>query len=143
MKDSINEDIVVIDELADKNNLEKYTSYYYLLNHWMKLLEEGIRLSSYFDANGYYKIAVYGNGDIGKHLVTQLQEDSKNILYVINRDNIFYKDYIYKIKDDIVRLPLPDVIVVTPLMEYLSIKMKLKNFFDTKIISIEEIILSL
>lgn len=143
MKNDINENIVIIDELTEKRNLEKYTSFYYLMNHWMKLLERGISISTYFTENNYSQIAIYGNGDIGKHLITQLENDKKNIICIIDRANVFYKDNTYKINDDTVSLIMPDIIVVTPIMEYLSIKSELKNYFNTKIVSIEEIVLSL
>lgn len=143
MKNDINENIVIIDELTEKRNLEKYTSFYYLMNHWMKLLEQGISISTYFNDNNYSQIAIYGNGDIGKHLITQLEKDQKNVLCIIDRTNVFYKDNIYKMNDDMVSSIMPDIIVVTPIMEYLSIKSELKNYFNTKIVSLEEIVLSL
>lgn len=143
MKNDISEEIVVIDELTERKNLEKYTSFYFLMNRWMKLLEKGISISTYFTENNYSQIAIYGNGEIGKHLITQLEKDKKNILCIINRTNVFYKNNTYKISDDIVSLIKPDIIVVTPIMEYFSIKSELEFFFNTKIVSIEEIILNL
>lgn len=135
--------LMVIDEEAEKRNFEKFTNFYFLLDFWMKLMEKGISISSYFEERKYSNIVIYGNGAIGKHLQTQLRNDGKDILYIIERNVIYYMNKKYELKKDINKLPRPDVIVVTPIMEYSSIKAELKKNVDTEIVSIEEIILSL
>ena len=81
---------------------------------------------------------------LGKHLKVQLeQHDNIEILYTIERENIDYQNQYYLLKEDIKKLPKPDVIIVTPVMEYESITEKLQELIECPIISIEEVILSI
>ena len=63
----------IIDEEAEKRELEKYANFTYLFDIWLKNMEKGKNVSSYFERNGYKKIVVYGMGMIGKHIVEQLK----------------------------------------------------------------------
>ena len=79
---------------------------------------------------------------LGEHLKKQLEEDIL-VLYSIDRNVITYNGKDYGLQENIEKLPKPDVIVVTPVMEYKEIKENLEKVVDTDIISLEEVVLSL
>lgn len=142
-RDEISTSVFEIDEIIEKNNAEKYTNYYYLLHFWMKLLEQEKKVSSFFAERGYEKIAIYGRGPIGEHLNFQLGKEDYQVIYIVDNNNIFYMNKVYDFYSNINSMPIPDVIVVTPVMEYKEIVAKLKVYIDTNMVSIEEVVLSL
>lgn len=140
----INENLLKIDENKEKLLLEKYANFYVIFDYWLKLIENGKSVSDFFKKKKYEKIVIYGMASLGKHLKVQLeQHDNIEILYTIERENIDYQNQYYLLKEDIKKLPKPDVIIVTPVMEYESITEKLQELIECPIISIEEVILSI
>lgn len=142
-KYNIDKDIYIVDEIAEEKNKEKFTSLYFLLDFWMQAMEEQKEIASFFIKNNYQNIAIYGMGAIGKHIKKQLENQNFHILYSINRNEIKYNNFNYNLFKDINKIPKADVIVVTPIMEYKEIKEKLEKITSSKVISIEEVILSL
>lgn len=138
----IDESIVIIDEEKEKIALEKNVNYYVLLDFWMQALENKKHVRDFFIMRNYKTIAIYGMAVLGKHLQYQLQ-DTLDILYTIDRKIITYNQKQYSMEESIGILPKPDVIVVTPVIEYANIKENISRFICTDIISIEEVILSL
>jgi len=132
-----------IDNAAEQNQKEKFINYFFIMNFWMKALEEGKDVSSFFKRNGYSNTAIYGMGDLGKHLIVQLEKSSFPVVYTIQRDVINYNGTDFDLIKDINSVPKADAIVVTPLMEYTSIKEKLEKLTNSSIISLEEVILRL
>ena len=137
-----NLDLFLIDEEAERKELEKYANFTYLYDIWLKNIEEGKALCSYFNRRGHERVAVYGMGMIGKHFVEQLKNTNVKVIYTIDRGvvNVNGKQYSYREANEL--LGLPDVIVVTPLMEYEDIKQLLNSEYECEIVSAEEIILS-
>ena len=82
-------------------------------------------------------------GELGKHLIVQLEKSSFPVVYTIQRDVINYNGTDFDLIKDINSVPKADAIVVTPLMEYTSIKEKLEKLTNSSIISLEEVILRL
>ena len=140
--DAIDKDIVIIDEKKEKKTLEKCANYYFLLDFWLKNMEQGKKINSFFENRKYKSISIYGMASLGEHLKKQLEEDIL-VLYSIDRNVITYNGKDYGLQEDIEKLPKPDVIVVTPVMEYKEIKENLEKVVDTDIISLEEVVLSL
>ena len=132
----------IIDEEAEKRELEKYANFTYLFDIWLKNMEKGKNVSSYFERNGYKKIVVYGMGMIGKHIVEQLKDTNIQVLYTIERGVISASGKVYTSTEIDKLEEKPDVIVVTPLMEYVEIKEMLFNKYKCDIVSAEEVILS-
>ena len=132
-----------IDEEAEQKSKEKYINFFYLMDFWMKALEEGKKVSSFFVNNQYHNIAIYGLGFLGKHLKVQLENNNFSITYTIDKNIIEYNNFRYDLGKDIDNIPKADVIVVTPITEYISIKEKLEKLTDSQIVSLEEVILSL
>ena len=132
-----------IDEAKELANLEKYTSFYFLMDFWMKLIDQKKRISAFFEERDYKKIAIYGNAAIGKHLKSQLENEGTKVEFMLNRNKIFIENQELDLENNIKMLDRVDVIVVTPIMQYKDIKKKLREFTKTNIVSIEEVILSL
>lgn len=131
------------DEVSDKAELEKNTSSYFLLHFWMENMEQGKNIIDFFLARNYKNIAIYGLGILGRHLRDQLVKNNAKIVYCFDKGKICCEDGDYDIEKKIDALPIPDVIVVTPIMEYITIKENLKQYIDTNIVSLEEVIRSI
>lgn len=135
--------IYQIDNDAEQKCKEKFINFFYLMHFWMKALEEGKSISSFFINNRYNKVAIYGVGLLGNHLINQLENNSISVIYTIDKGMLRYNNDEYSLMNDFNNIPKADVIVITPIMEYISIKEKLKKLTDSKIVSLEEVILSL
>ena len=107
---------------------------------WMDIATKGFRLDEYLKNCGYHQIAVYGAGDLGKHLIQQLKGTEVRIQYVI--DKITFPNQVDMLPvyrpEDI--LPAVDAVIVTPICEYLKIKEKISEQMKCPIISLEDII---
>lgn len=101
----------------EKYKSEKNLAYVQALDKWMGLREQGIHLSDYLKRYHYGKVAVYGIGILGRHLVKELLEDGVDIRYLIDKkENVLYPGIAtYRLADD---LPAVDVIIVTAIYEY-------------------------
>ena len=85
-------------------------------------------------------IAIYGMGALGKHLVEELKNSSLvEISYGIDRCVDTDKNSI-KVLTSEDELPLVDVVVVTPVLEFDMIKEKLCGRLKVPFVSLEEIL---
>lgn len=119
--------------------IDKFKSYYQVLNQWFSLKQEGKSLECYFLANNYQVIAIYGMGEMGNRLYKELKETSITVEYVIDReiDNVYAEVDVYKATDD---LPEVDAIIVTAFFDFSEIRHQLSEKVDYDIISLEDII---
>lgn len=82
---------VTIDEVDGKGIsetdilLQKERVIGWILKRWVSRLQKGIRFSKYLINNGIQELYVYGYGDIGKLLLSELLEDGFNVRAVIDR----------------------------------------------------------
>ncbi len=133
--------IVEKDNEKELKDLDKFINYYYLMHYWMKNIEEGKSLTPFFFDRGYKKIAVYGTGYLGLHLITQLSDEIETV-YTIDKGVVRYNGKNYPISESKEIVSEADVIVVTPVTDYEQIKKMIKSSIDIDIISLEEVILS-
>lgn len=132
-----------IDTEGEQRNKEKFINFFYLMDFWMNILEEGKEVASFFENNQYRNAAIYGLGLLGKHLQNQLENSNFPVVYTIDKNIVQYNDSEYRLTDATDIISKADVIVVTPIMEYALIKEKLMRLTSSKIISLEEVILSI
>ena len=120
-------------ELADK-----HLALYMLMTQWVKIKQEGKSLVSYFEANGYHNIAVYGMNYVGQTLCKELENSSVTVKYGIdqNAENIYADCEVITMDDE---LESVDAIIVTPIYYFEEIEGKLVEKVDCPIISIEDI----
>lgn len=133
---------VNIDLEQEKKNLDKYTNFYFLMNFWMKNIENGKHVEDFFNMRGYVRPAVYGMGDLGKHLVEQLPERLKPI-YTIDAGIVKYNDECVAFDESKDILNKADVIVITPITDYENIRKMISGKVNVDIASLEEVILSI
>lgn len=118
---------------------QKFVSYFYILDHWMDLKENGISVEKYFRDHGYQKIAIYGMAKMANHLIRELEASDIEILYGIDRksDMIYGKFPVVSMGDS---LADADVIIVTPTFDFENIEKNLREKVKCPIVSLEDVI---
>lgn len=120
----------------------RYTGYWTLLDGWLSLKEEGVSLARYFLDRGIRRIAVYGAGMLGKHLLKELEDTEVRVEYVIDqRAREIDVDVRAYLPDE--RCPETEAVVVTATYDYQNIRGKLAARGRKNIVSLEEIVLEL
>lgn len=83
---------VIGTKVNEKQQLaDKHLALFLMMNQWVKVKQDGKNLASYFEENGYKKIAVYGMSYAGETLVDELRGSNIQVAYGIDRkaDNIY------------------------------------------------------
>lgn len=119
--------------------VNKFKDYYYLLNEWLKLKQEGTSLESFFLQHDFKTIAIYGMGELGNRLKDELKNSEVVISYGIDK-NLSSTTSDLKIVTMDNQLEPVDVIVVTAIFDFSNIKDELENEVDCKVISLEEVV---
>lgn len=123
--------------IKEKNSkINKYRSYYEILNQWLILKQEGKSLEKYFLDNEYKNIAIYGMGELGNRLYDELKDSNIKVKYAMdsNYSGQYTELDIKELEDD---LPEVDIIVVTAIFAFDEIENNLKSVTDCNIISLE------
>ena len=119
--------------------IDRYRSYWQIMDKWICLLEEEKTIAQYFEKRNIETIALYGVGMMGRHLIKQLEHSHIKIAYGIDiRGNdeqqqfpIFNK---YPEGYDV------DAIIITVTYETYPIYTTLEKEANCSIILLEEII---
>ena len=110
---------------------DKHLALFQMMNQWVHVKQEGKSLASYFEANGYKKIAVYGMSYAGETLLQELKDTKIQVLYGIDQNaKEVYVDI------DI----LTDAVVVTAITYFDEIEEKLLGKVECPVISLEDIL---
>ena len=119
--------------------VDKFKSYYNMLNQWVALEQEGKSLVEYFTQNSINTIAIYGMGEMGNRLYAELENSGIEVKYAIdkNADNTYSQLNIKSLEDD---LPYVDAIVVTAIFDFSDIEEMLSSKTEFQIISLEDVI---
>lgn len=117
---------------------DKYFEYYNLLNKWMRQKEKGILIAEKLQQRGVHEVAIYGMGDIAKHLQQELAGTGVVVKYAIDRSARSVIDIDTYLPDS--ELPPVDIIIVTPFLEYETICSFLREKVSCQIICITELI---
>lgn len=122
-----------------KGYADKHLALFLMMNQWVKVKQEGKNLGSYFEKNGYKKIAVYGMSYAGETLIDELKDSDVTIAYGIDKNaEVIYADVDIVSMDDVME-PV-DAVVVTAITFFDEIEEKLSNKVDCPIISLEDIL---
>lgn len=117
---------------------EKFRIMYHMMERWMRIKQRGDSLKIYFEANEYNKIAIYGMGDIGKLLFSEMNASGIDVVYGIDKNvNATDKVKVYSPDSD---LPEVDAIVVTAIAYFDDIEEMLSAKVHCPIISLEDIV---
>lgn len=123
----------------NKEYSDKHLALFLMMNQWVKVKQQGKSLASYFEKNGYKKIAIYGMSYAGETLVDELTDTGIEIAYGIDkRADSIYADVDIVSMDD--TLENVDAIVVTAITFYDEIEEKLSERLECPVISLEDIL---
>ncbi len=122
-----------------EKRVQKFKSYYDILNVWLDIKQKGGSLEKYFIDNGYKTIAIYGMGELGSRLYEELRGTSVDVKYAIDKDamSVGSELDVLELEDD---LPSVDAIVVTAVFAYDSIAEKLAVKINSPILSLGDIV---
>lgn len=126
--------------IKEKNSkINKYRSYYEILNRWLILKQEGKSLEKYLLDNGYKNIAIYGMGELGNRLYDELKSSSVKVKYAMdtNYSGKYAELDIKDLEDD---LPEVDIIIVTATFAFDEISGKLGKAVDCLIVPLEDVV---
>ena len=121
---------------------KKFRIYYDVLNQWLSLKQNGESLTKYFKEHQFSNIAIYGMGELGKRLIIELENSGVNVVFAIDKDAkcINSEIDVYEVDD---KLPEADVMVVSSVFAFDTIKKELSSKLKCPIISLEDIIYEL
>lgn len=127
----------MVGEKEEKVN--KFKSYYNVLNQWLALIHEGKTLDQYFEVNNYKTVAIYGMGELGNRLYEELKDASVQVKYAIdkNADSTF-SDLDVKSLDD--ELEDVDVVVVTAVFAFDDVVDEISEKVTCPVISLEDVV---
>ena len=117
----------------------KHLALFLMMNQWVKVKQEGKEIASFFQNNGYKKIAIYGMSYAGETFVDELKNTGITIAYGIdkNADTIYSDIDIFTMEDSLEEV---DAVVVTAVTFFDEIEEKLCEKLDCPIISLEDIL---
>lgn len=126
-----------IDEKSKK--VDKFKTYYNMLNEWLMIKQEGKSLEKYFINNGYQTIAIYGMGEMGNRLYDELKNSEIKVKYAIDKEasSTYSEIEVIEMEDE---LPEVDAVVVTAVFAFEDIEEKLQEVVECPIISLEDVI---
>lgn len=118
---------------------DKHLELYLAMNQWVKVKQDGKNLSSYFEKNGYKKIAVYGMHYMGETLLNELRGTDIEVAYGIDRNagQIYTDVEVFSMEDS---LEAVDAVVVTAITFFDEIEAKLSEKMECPIISLKDIL---
>lgn len=128
------------EELLIKNEA-KFRMYTRVLEQWISLKQIDVAFSSWFEENEFKRIAVYGMGKIGRLLVNELMDSSIEVCYGIDKN--YTNSGKVRVKGVEEELDDVDIVVVTAMAEFESIKCLLRKKMNCPIVSLEDIIYEL
>lgn len=120
---------------------DKHLALFLMMNQWVRIKQEGRNLASYFEKNGYKKVAIYGMSYVGETLADELKAAGIVVAYGIDKRS----DSIYVESDmDIVTIDEPlekvDAIVVTAITFFDEIEKQISERIDCPILSLQDIL---
>lgn len=118
---------------------DKHLALFHMMNQWVRVKQDGKNLVSYFEKNGYKKIAVYGMSYAGQTLVYELQNAGINVAYGIDNNPALIDEDVEIVSVDDELEPV-DAVVVTAITFFDEIQEKLVGKIDCPIISLEDIL---
>lgn len=122
-----------------KNKIIRYESYWRIMDKWLSLKENKKTIADLLEEKNIYKVAVYGVGMLGRHLIHDLSDTNIKIVCAIDRNNI-NEGYDFPVIgiDEIV--PMVDALIVTPCYDFPGIKEKMMRKGVGNIISLEALL---
>lgn len=119
---------VYIESSSNKlqDRADKFRFYVNIMDAWMLLWEQERSVADFLKRYNYEKVAVYGLGILGKHLIFELLQKNIEISYTIDQNECLSYPGIphYPLKEG---LSMVDAIIVTAVYEFDDIWMNIRN----------------
>lgn len=122
-----------------ERNAERFVGLYNVTLRWIRLQQEGKKLSDYFYRNNYKAVAIYGMNEVGHSLIDELERNGITVKYCIDRnaDNIFARVKMYHPDE---KLPDVDAVIVAVVQYYDDVNELLKTKMLCPIISLADVV---
>lgn len=118
---------------------DKHLALFLMMNQWVKVKQEGKKLSEYFGRKNYKNIAIYGMSFAGETLMDELKDSQICVKYGIDKKAVRINKEI-----DVVTLENEleevDVVVVTAITFFDEIVEQLREKVNCPILSLEDIL---
>lgn len=126
-----------VKKLKEENT--KFKEFNELLLMWLQDFQDGRRVIDFFHKQNYKTVAIYGFGDLGAALASELEDSDVEVKYVIDRaaDSVYTELKVFKPDDS---LPDVDVVVVTAIHYFDDIKTYMEKRISCPIVSLETVI---
>lgn len=125
---------------AKTGKVDKFKSYYNMLNQWLMLKQEGKSLEKYFVDNDIKTIAIYGMGEMGNRLYDELKNSTEvTVKYAIDQNAAStYSEIDVIDKED--EYEEVDAIIVTAIFAFDEIEEEISTKVDFPVISLEDVV---
>lgn len=119
--------------------IDKFKSYYNMLNQWLILKQEGKNLAKFFADNHYKTIAIYGMGEMGNRLYDELKDTDITVKYAIDKNaaSTYSELEVFELEDE---LEPVDAVIVTAVFAFDEIEQDLSKQIDWPIVSLEDVV---
>ncbi|WP_177201652.1 hypothetical protein [Butyrivibrio proteoclasticus] len=109
---------------------------------WISQYIQQKKISDFVVKNGYKNIAIYGWGDLGKRLYDELIQNSEiNLRYIVDRADIKEINSLCKcVKNANDINEKIDLLIITPFIEFDTIKDSINNDKIMQIFSLEDLV---
>lgn len=124
--------------VIQKKKVNKFREYYKCLDYWLELKEKGLELRKEFSRRSINSIAIYGNGVLCDHLITELENTDIAIQYIIDRGH--GKEYRGITVLNEYNLSPIDAVIVTPLFDFDAIKKNINEKSNVNVLSLFDLI---
>lgn len=118
---------------------DKHLALFLMMNQWVKVKQEGKNLASYFEQNGFKRIAIYGMSYVGETLMDELKDTNIKVVYGIDQkaETIYADVDVVTLEEHLEEV---DAVVVTAITFFDEIEEKLSDKLDCPILSLEDIL---
>lgn len=117
---------------------DKHLMLFLMMNDWVRLSIMSKTVKEYFKRNGYTSVAIYGMSYVGETLNMELAGSDIKVLYAIDRNTEACNSLeVLNPEDD---LPPVDIVVVTAIQSFESIRDSLVDRVKCPVVSLDDIV---
>lgn len=131
--------IIVQNVRKNSNQVKNLQKNIDVLNQWLILKSEGLSLAAVLEDKKIYKIAIYGMGICGRHLIRELENTRIEICYGMDMKVKGQYKNIHIYKPGATEQPV-DAIINTVIYDETNIVNNLKNYYSCKILNLSDLI---
>lgn len=110
-----------------------------IYSQWLALHQAGMLIADYLKRKNVRKIAIYGYGELGAHLINELKNTEIEIVCLIDQQNKFPFSGIKVVKPDEFDGNV-NWVITTPLLHFREIKEYLNKRNSCRIVSLEDVL---